>query len=66
MTSIFLIFAPAALRRYGCLRFRSAGAAEPRSFRFRARFARGVYVFYSAIRQQVPKPMYEDETEGAM
>ena len=41
MTSIFEFSAPTALRRYGCLRYRSAGAAEPRSFRFRARFARG-------------------------
>ena len=38
---VFHIFAPTALRRYYSLCFRSAGAAKPRSFRFRARFARG-------------------------
>lgn len=41
MTSFFEFSAPTALRRYGCLRFHSAGAAKPRGFRFRARFARG-------------------------
>lgn len=40
------------------------GRGKPRSFRFRARFARGVYVSYSVIRQQVPKPMTGLAFEG--
>ena len=69
MTSIFRFSAPTALRRYGCLRFRSAGAAEPRSLRIRFRSAAltsfgRVYVFYSDMRQQVPKPKAEFVYEG--
>ena len=69
MTSISYFTPATALRRYGCLRYRSAGAAEPRSLRLRFRSAAltsfgRVYVFYSDMRQQVPKPMYEPVLEG--
>jgi len=45
------------------------GRAKPRSLRLRFRSAAltsfgRVYVFYSAMRQQVPKPMLEDEDAG--
>ena len=69
MTSIFRFSAPTALRRYECIRYRSAGAAEPRSLRLRFRSAAltsfgRVYVFYSDMRQQVPKPKPVPASEG--
>ena len=47
------------------------GRGKPRSFRLRFRSAAltlfgQVYVFYSAIRQQVPKPMSELACEGEL
>ena len=71
MTSIFRFSAPTALRRYECIRYRSAGAAEPRSLRLRFRSAAltsfgRVYVFYSDMRQQVPKPRFVSATEGEL
>ena len=44
----------------------SVGAALSRGFSFSSELRSSVFVFYSVIRQQVPKPMYVFAYEGAL
>ena len=60
----FLLLGRADARRFRFrASFQSAGAIASRGFRRRA-LRSSVFVCYSVMRQQVPKPMLESASEG--